>query len=164
MQFILVSPLFIILHYKKPKIGVYAIVTAIIFTLFLSVSPKLLFGIKPYLQIIGHGTKLLTKDVSDSVNWYHTAPNVHALSYFIGIAAGFLIKKKVTLSQNREKIIWALTVFGITSMYYWQMTFFKASETEPVVGSLLWHSFGKLMFSSSWAWIFFAICTGRAGL
>jgi len=160
----LVSPFFIILYYKKPKIGVYAIIAAITFTLFLSISPTLLFGIKPYLQIIIHGSQLLGGDFMDSIIWYHTAPNVHAISYFIGIALGFIMRTTFIISPSQQKFFWILSISSIIGMYYWNNTFWKPSETEMGLSVLLWYSIGKLMFCISFGWIYYAICTGKAGI
>jgi len=163
MQYLLITPFFVILYYKKPKIGIYLILVFILFTSIVSISPKILFGIEPYLQIIVHGTTLLTKQIKDSFNWYHTTPNVYFVSYFIGIGFGFLVNKNIKFSRRHENLFWTLSIISVFTMYYWNNTFFRSDHYIPVWSALLWHSIGKIFFGLSTAWIFYAICTGRGG-
>ena len=165
MQFLIISPIFIILYHKKPRIGLIVIFCSIFCSLFITISPFLLYGIKPWHQILTHGIRMLSSEFNHSVNWFHTTPNVHIISYLIGICFGFLKNNKsIEISDKGVRLFWMASVGGIVSMYYWNDTFWKGgSDTEPELSVLLWHTIGKVMFCSCFGWIYFACCTGRGG-
>lgn len=106
---------------------------------------------------------MLNMDFNIYFTWYHTSPNVNAISYFVGIAFGFLMMKKTSFTQLQQKIFWILSVLSIIIMYLWQYSLFKTGDKENNLSALLWHSIGKLLFSSSFGWIYYEICSGRAG-
>ncbi len=160
MQLFLIAPIFIIIFYKKQIYGTYAIITAIILSLFASISPKILFGITPYLQI-------WDSDVFSNTNsfvYYHFTPNNYGISFFVGIAFGYLLNKKVMFSRLKEKFIWILSLVMIITVYLWHNSFYRLDKSAPLLSVLLWHSIGKLLFCSGFAWILYACSIGRGGL
>lgn len=161
MQFLIISPAFIILYWRKPVVGKYVMIGALVVTNIMAVAPYFFLGIKPYLQVLIHGAKLLSANVNDSINWYHTYPNVQIHSYFVGIAAGFIMKKGVYMSPTQVKLSWIGSVIGIVSVYVWQASFWAPGEKEPVMAALLWHTVGKFIFSASFSWILLGLCSGR---
>jgi hypothetical protein len=141
MQLYLIAPIFIIIFYKKQIYGTYAIITAIILSLFASISPKILFGITPYLQI--------DSDFFLNANtfvYYHYTPNNYGISFFVGIAFGYLLYKKVLFSRLKEKLIWILSLVMIITVYLWHNSFWRLDNSTPLLSILLWHSIGKLLF------------------
>jgi hypothetical protein len=161
LQLTIIAPIFIITYFKKPIVGLIATISAIIFGLFASIAPLVLFGIKPYLQIWELESILVT--ISNSFVWYHMTPNVYVISFFVGIAFGYLMKKKITFSRFQEKVNWILSTVMIITVYFWHNSFWSLHESAPLWSVLLWHSFGKLFFCLGFAWIYFACCTGRGG-
>ena len=163
-QFLIISPIFIITYHKRPRIGLIVVFTAIVVSLFIAISPFLLFGIKPWHQILTHGIKMLSSEFNTSVNWFHTTPNVHLVSYLIGISFGFLMnRKQLNINEKCVKLLWMASVVAIPSIYYWNDTFWNGGAEEPQLSVLLWHTIGKILFSAAYGWIYFACCTGRGG-
>ncbi|XP_054166038.1 nose resistant to fluoxetine protein 6-like [Oppia nitens] len=161
MQFLIISPAFILLYWRRPNLGKQVLIGALIVTNIAAVLPYFILGVKPYLQILIHGAKLLSANANDSINWYHTYPNVQIHSYFIGIATGFIMKKGISMSVNQVRLCWIGSIIGIISVYVWQASFWGPGLTEPVISALLWHTLGKFIFAISFSWILFAICSGR---
>ena len=161
MQFLIISPSFVILYWRRPTLGKYVMICALVITNIGAILPYFVIGVKPYLQILIHGAKLLSSDANNSINWYHTYPNVQAHSYFVGIAAGFVTKKGLSMSRTQVKLCWIGSVLGIVSVYIWQASFWRSGLSEPVVGALLWHTLGKFIFAISFSWILVGICTGK---
>ncbi len=131
-------------------------------SLFASISPKILFGITPYLQI-------WDLDLSDFSNtnsfvYYHVTPNNYGISFFVGIAFGYLLYKKVLFSRLKEKFIWILSLIMIITVYLWHNSFWRSDKSAQLLSVLLWYSIGKLLFCSGFAWILYACCIGRGGL
>ena len=126
--------------------------------------------IKPSLEHIifyhySHGIRVLSAEFNHSVNWFHTTPNVHIISYLIGICFGFMFNKKdLKISDKLVRIFWFLSFAAIFLIYYWNDTFWKVGPQEPELSVLLWHTIGKVFFSSSYGWIFYACCTGKGGI
>lgn len=165
MQYLAISPLFIVVYHKKPRTGIVLISVAILCSLLITISPSVLMGVKPWHQMLSQGIRVLSAEFNHSVNWFHTTPNVHLISYLIGICFGFLFNKKdIQFSDKLVPIFWISSVTAIVGTYYWNDTFWKAADEEPALSVLLWHSIGKVFFSTSYGWIFFASCTGRAGI
>ncbi len=162
MQLFLIAPIFIIIFYKKQIYGTYAIITAIILSLFASISPKILFGITPYLQIWDLDSSILSN--GNSFVYYHFTPNNYGISFFVGIAFGYLLNKKVLFSRLKEKFIWILSLVMIITVYFWNNSFWRLDKSAPLLSVLLWHSIGKLLFCSGLGWILYACCIGRGGL
>jgi len=71
--------------------------------------------------------------------------------------------KKTSFTQLQQKLFWILSILSIMIMYFWQYSLFKPGDKENDWSALLWHSIGKLMLSSSFGWIYYEICSGRAG-
>ena len=158
----MISPLFILLFYKSRRHGLFALIVIIIITLFSTISPYLIFGIKPWLQRLSNGVFFILGDISD-LSWFHTTPNNHAFSYFIGICFGLLMHQNIELNSFKVRLFWILSIIGIFGVYYWNNTFWYHRDTEPQTSVLLWHTVGKAIYSSSFGWIYFSCCTGRGG-
>jgi hypothetical protein len=162
MQLFLIAPIFIIIFYKKQIYGTYAIITAIILSLFASVSPKIIFGIRHYLPAWDRNSASFQK--SNSLKYFYFTPNNYGISFFVGIAFGYLLYKKVLFSRLKEKFIWILSLVMIITVYLWHNNFCRSDKSAPFLDILLWHSIGKLLFCSGFAWILYACCIGRGGL
>jgi len=161
LQLTIIAPIFIITYFKKPIVGLYAIIAVIIIGLFASISPQVLFGIKPYLQIWDLETVHVT--ISKSFRWYHNTPNVYVTSFFVGIAFGYLMRKEISFSRLQQILFWILSIVMILTVYFWHNNFWRLDKSAPLWSVLLWHSIGKLLFSSGFGWIFYMCCTGRGG-
>lgn len=161
MQYLVISPSFVILYWRRPTLGKYVMIVALVITNLAAILPYFVMGVKPYLQILIHGAKLLSSNANDSINWYHTYPNVQAHSYFVGIAAGFIMKNGVVLRPTQVKLCWIGSFLGIVSVYVWQASFWRSALTEPVIGALLWHTLGKFIFAVSFSWILIGLCSGK---
>jgi hypothetical protein len=162
MQLFLIAPIFIIIFYKKQVYGTYAIITAIILSLFASISPKILFGITPYLQLWDLDSVAFTKTVS--YVYYHTTPNNYGISFFVGIAFGYMLTKRVLFTRSQELYSWILSLVMIITVYFWHNSFWRLDKSTPLSNVLLWLTIGKLFFCSGFAWVLYACCTGRGGL
>ncbi len=160
LQLFLIAPIFIYIYYKKKVLGVYAIMLAIIVSIFASITPNAIFGIKPYLLIWDHES---IKSYSQSKKWFHTTPNIYSTSFFIGIAFGILMRRKLFLSRMQEFFIWILSITLISIVYLWNNSFYRLDKSAPFSSVILWFSIGKLLFSIGFSWILFALCSGRGG-
>jgi hypothetical protein len=163
MQLLLIAPIFIIIFYKKQIYGTFAIITAIILSLFASVSPKLLFGIRHYLQQLWGRDSAVFWNTNSFVYFYYT-PNNYGISFFVGIAFGYMLKKKVVFTRSQEIYSWILSLVMIITVYFLHNSFWRLDKSEPLLNVFLWHSFGKLLFCSGFAWILYTCCIGRGGL
>jgi hypothetical protein len=162
MQLLLIAPIFIIIFYKKQIYGTYAIITAIILGLFASVSPKILFGIRHYLQLWDRDSAFLSN--TNSFVYFYYTPNNYGISFFVGIAFGYMLKKKVVFTRSQEIYSWILSLVMIITVYFLHNSFLRLDKSEPFLNVFLWHSIGKLLFCSGFAWILYACCIGRGGL
>jgi hypothetical protein len=133
---------------------------AIIVSIFASITPNAIFGIKPYLLIWDHES---IKSYSQSKKWFHTTPNIYSTSFFIGIAFGILMRRKLFLSRMQEFFIWILSITLISIVYLWNNSFYRLDKSAPFSSVILWFSIGKLLFSIGFSWILFALCSGRGG-
>jgi hypothetical protein len=162
MQLFLIAPIFIIIFYKKQTYGIYAIITAIILSLFASISPKFLFGITPYLQLWDLDSVAFSETIA--FVYYHMTPNNYGISFFIGIAFGYMLKKKVVFTRPQEIYFWILSLVMIITVYFWHNSFWSLDKSAALSNVLLWLTIGKLLFCTGFAWILYACCTGRGGL
>jgi hypothetical protein len=157
----LIAPIFIKTYYRKPILGIVSIIAAIIFSLFASITPHFLFSIKPYLQIWDLDTFVIID--SKSFKWYHLTTNNYGTSFFVGIAFGYLFRKKVIFTRIQEILFWILSPVLMTGVILWHNTFYRLDKSAPLLCVLLWHSIGKL-FCLGFAWILYVCCIGREGL
>jgi len=164
MQLFLIAPIFIIIFYKKQIYGIYVIIIAIVLSLFASISPKILFGITPYLQLWDHNLDSADFPSANSVVYYHFTPNNYGISFFVGIAFGYMLRKKVVFTRSQEIYSWILSLVMIITVYFWHNSFWRLDKSEPLLNVFLWHSIGKLLFCLGFAWILYACCSGRGGL
>ncbi len=162
MQLLLIAPIFIIIFYKKQIYGTYAIIIAIILSLFASISPKILFGIRHYLQPFDLNSAVFRN--TNSFTYFYYTPNNYGISFFVGIAFGYMLRKKVLFTRSQEIYSWILSLVMIITVYFWHNNFLRLDKSEPFLNVLLWHSIGKLLFCSGFAWILYACCIGRGGL
>jgi len=160
LQLFLIAPIFIYIYYKKKVLGLYAIMSAIIISMFASITPYAIFGIKPYLLIWDHES---IKSYFQSKKWFHTTPNIYATSFFIGISFGILMRRRFFLSRTQEFFILILSIALISIAYLWNDSFYRLDKSAPLSSVILWFSIGKLLFSTGFSWILFALCSGRGG-
>ncbi len=162
MQLLLIAPIITINLYKKQIYGTYALITAIILSLFASVSPKILFGKTHYLQLLDLNFDIFK--ISSSFVYYYFTPNNYGISFFVGTAFGYMLWKKVLFTRFQEIYSWILSLVIIITVYFWHNDFHRLDKSKPLLNILYWHSIGKLLFSSGFAWILYACCIGRGGL
>ncbi|XP_054155968.1 nose resistant to fluoxetine protein 6-like [Oppia nitens] len=168
LQLTIVAPVFVIIYYRNRMYGSLATVAAVICGTMASIAPYILFHLKPYLQLWDLETVLFS--VSRSYTWYHFTPNNYVTAFFIGIGTGFCLYKPSGTSSylkptNRITVlIWLITIPVCTSVYFYHNTFWRLDQSAPLASILLWHSLGKLVFCLGIAWIYYALCTGRAGI
>jgi len=161
LQLIIIAIFFITLYYKRPTLGLYALFSAIIIGVFASISPQILFGIKPYLQIWELDNVVF--NLSKSFTWYHFTINNYVTSFFVGIGFGYLMRKEVSLTRLQQKLIWVVSTVMIISVYFSHNSFFRLDRSAPLWSALLYTSIGKLFWSLGFGWIIFACCTQRGG-
>src|SRR5882672_5847762 len=113
LQLTAIAPIFIITYYKKPMIGIYLLLSAIVFSLFAAILPYIAFGVRPYLQIWELETVIFSN--SKSLAYYHTTPNVYLVSFLVGIGFGFVLArtKKLQFTGIQSLIIWCLSFVSI---------------------------------------------------
>ena len=160
MQLNLTAPLFIILYYKKPKLGIFVTCLTIILGLFLSIAPQVLYGIKPYVKHLEVET---FSELFESWKWYHLTPNGYITSYFVGILIGFILRKELSINRKLVIRLWIITIVAILSVYLWNNKLWRLDEAASDMNVLLWISTGKLILVFGFAWIYYALCTERAG-
>ena len=157
-----IAPVFVIIYFKKPIVGIYTILTAIILSLFVAIAPTLIWGIPPYLRIWELDSVIFSN--SRSLAYYHTFPTVYLISFLVGFPFGFMLMKRIQFSRLQETLFWTASLVAIPSVYFWHNTFWRLDHSAPLISALLWHTIGKLAFSLGFGWIFYACCTGRAGI
>ena len=158
-QLHIIIPIFVIIYYKNPKIGLYLACGGIAVGMFLSVAPTLIFGILPqvqYLQIESY------EQLFKSFTWYHLSTTQYIVSFLVGVTGGFFLRKNLNLPIEYEVIGWVSSIFAIITVYMWSNTFWKPQKSAALFSVLLWFTFGKLAFALALTWIFFCLCTGRA--
>ncbi len=161
MQLLVIAPIFIITYHRKKIVGIYAIITALIVGLFSAIAPYLIFGIKPYLLLWDLDSIAITN--TKSFVWYHMTPNAYLISFFVGIAFGYLCHKKVLFTKYQQTYCWILSVVMISTVYLWHNTFWRFDKSTTVLNALLWLSIGKLFFSSGFGWIYYSCGVGKGG-
>ena len=138
------------------------LITGIVIGLFLAISPYLLFGIKPYLQIWEVGSTGILG--SASFVYYHTIPSVYLISFLSGFPFGYLLyKNTIKLSKTQVVVFWMLSLCVIFAEYFWNSSFYRPDRSAPLISTLFWLTAGKLAFSLGIGWLLFACCTGRGG-
>jgi peptidoglycan/LPS O-acetylase OafA/YrhL len=90
--------------------------------------------------------------------------NNYGTAFFVGIAFGYLFRKKILFTKIQEILFWILSTLMMTGVLLWHNTFFRLDKSAPLLSVLLWHSIGKLLFCLGFAWILYACCIGRGGL
>jgi uncharacterized membrane protein YbjE (DUF340 family) len=149
------------LYYKRPKLGIYATILAIILGLILAIAPQLLYNIKPYSK---HWELKNFEEIIDGWKWYHMATNGYITSFFVGIIVGFLMRKQIFISRTVEILSLFISIAMIVSIYLWNNTFWRRDRSASDLSHLLWYSFGKLISSTGFACIFYILSTGKGGM
>jgi uncharacterized membrane protein YbjE (DUF340 family) len=149
------------LYYKKPNLGIYATILAIILGLISAISPQLLYNIKPYSK---HWEMEAFEEIFDGWKWYHMTTNGYITSFFVGIIVGFLMRKQIFISRKVEILSLIISIAMIVSIYLWNNTFWRRDRSASDLSHLLWYSFGKLISSTGFACIFYILSTGKGGM
>lgn len=162
LQLTAIAPIFVIIYFKNKLIGLFTLLIGLLLGIFLVISPYVIFGIRPYLQIWDLDSVIFAN--SSSLTAYHTFPTVYLISFLAGFPFGYLLhKNKVKLSKLEESLFWVLSVCAIFGVYFWNNTFWRKDHSSPLINALLWHTVGKLAFGVGIGWTLFACCTGRGG-
>jgi peptidoglycan/LPS O-acetylase OafA/YrhL len=161
LQLQIIAPIFILLYYKKPNLGIYATILAIILGLIAAVAPQLLYNIKPYAK---HWEMETFEEIFDGWKWYHFTTNGYITSFFVGIIVGFLMRKQIFISRQVEILSLIISIAMIVSIYLWNNTFWSRDRSASDLSLLLWYSFGKLISSTGYACIFYILSTGKGGM
>ena len=161
LQLTAIAPIFVIIFFKKPIVGIYTIITAIILSLLIAISPQILLGIPPYLRIWDLESIIFSN--SRSMAYYHTMPIAYLVTFLVGFPFGFMLFKNVQFTKLQERVFWVLSVISILSVYLWHNSFWRLDQSAPLISILLWHTVGKLVFGMGVGWIIFACCSGRGG-
>jgi peptidoglycan/LPS O-acetylase OafA/YrhL len=161
LQLQIIAPIFILLYYKKPNLGICATILAIILGLIAAVAPQLLYNIKPYAK---HWEMETFEEIFDGWKWYHLTTNGYITSFFVGIIVGFLMRKQIFISRQVEILSLIISIAMIVSIYLWNNTFWSRDRSASDLSLLLWYSFGKLISSTGYACIFYILSTGKGGM
>ncbi len=148
------------MYYRNPRIGIYFNIVAIIIGLISSIAPQL-FHINPYVELLDNDS---FETLYQSWTWFHMSTTEYISSFFIGIFAGYCLRKKVNLSPDSVKKLWFCSLMSIVLAFMWNNTLWRI-DTKKLnkANILLWFSFGKFISASGFAWIYFACCSGRGG-
>ncbi|CAG2111202.1 unnamed protein product [Medioppia subpectinata] len=158
-QLHIIIPILIIICYKNAKYGVYTTVGVIVLAMIASIIPTVIFNILPQMQYILIDSY---EELYRSFTWYHLSTTQYIVSFVVGVAGGYLIRRDWTLSIEYEVMGWCASVFTIIIVFMWSNTFWKVQKSAPLYSVLLWFTFGKFGFAVAITWIFFCLCTGRA--
>ena len=158
------APFVVFILYKYPKCGISLTVTIILFGCYASISPRLLFGQKTYLDPLGINS---LEEMTKAFVAFHMGINQYIISFFIGILIGYFVRNNINyknLSNKLESFLWILSFLTIILVMYWYMTLHTINRSPSKLSVLLWFSFGKLIACIAISWILFSLCIGRAGI
>ena len=143
LHLIAISYVFVIIYYKNKLTGIIVMIVGLITSLLLAISPYLLFGIKPYLQIWDVDTVLLQN--SRHYTLYHFFTTVYFVSFLAGFPFGYLMHKgTVKLSKIQVKMSWISSICTILGVYFWHNTFWRLDHSSSLINVLFWFSIGKV--------------------
>jgi hypothetical protein len=157
----IIAPLIILPLYRFPKYGLIINILAIIFGLFLNVSPKLLFNIDPIHQI--------THTFQKSMSYYYLHTEQYLTSYAIGVLFAYLCLKHRNIylgGKLIETISWIIFPMISVSVIYWNEYLYELvlNNQDNQLSALLYTSVGKVLFVSGFVWIIFATYSNRVGM
>ena len=117
-------------------------IVGLITSLLFVISPYLLFGIRPYLQIWDLDTALLVN--SSHFSPYHTYTTVYLVTFLTGFPFGYLMHKgTVKLSKMHVRVSWLSSICAILGVYFWNNTFWRSDHSSSLINVILWLTIGK---------------------
>lgn len=166
-QLCLIAPALVIALYKWPKFGLKLNVLLILSSVLLIVSPFILFRVNTYYEL----TRLSSfKSLTTSIFSYHMNTLQYVCSFAIGLLAGYGIKNKsqlcipVLIENHVYPVLTFLALTALPLILIWNNTLNLFNDSPSELNAVLFFGLGKFIWSASLAWIWFACCTGRAGM
>ena len=161
---LLIAPIFIITLFYKPKFGISLIILGIVISSFLTIVPRVYYGIFTLYE--SKNFQAFISDLFYSVRTYYYSTHSHLNTFLFGLIIGYLIKKKP--DQNfggsiYEIFIWIVfSIFSTISLLL-EKKFYQSSVKINYLEMLLSLAFGRLLFVSGFGWLFYMCSCGRAG-
>jgi len=85
----------------------------------------------------------------------------------MGILTGYILRKHPNIYIGGPLVEGILTIIAIAIIpliYIWNNSFWILNDSAPEISVTLYIAFAKVFWGLSFSWIWFACCTGRAGL
>jgi len=85
----------------------------------------------------------------------------------MGILTGYMLRKHPNIYIGGPLVEGILTIIAIAIIpliYIWNNSFWILNDSAPEISVTLYIAFAKVFWGLSFSWIWFACCTGRAGL
>ncbi|XP_077994519.1 nose resistant to fluoxetine protein 6-like [Glandiceps talaboti] len=164
MQFHVISPLIIILLYKKPRIGYIAL------SILMAVCLASRVGIAINKDITSAflppaGTANSTTPNTAASDYYYTKPWTRISTYLVGMIVGYiLLKTKCKLKINKfiNLLCWAVAwVIALAVLYGLYGTFHNHPLSRPT--DVFYMTVSRLAWSVAIGWLTFACLTGNGG-
>ncbi len=163
-QLYLIAPIMFVPLYKWPKFGITLNIIILLFSIFLNISPKFIIN---YLHFY-EPTRVTSIRASLTVNSNYQLNTFHYVCTFsIGTLTGYMLRKHPNIYIGGpivERILTFIAFAIIPLMYIWNNSFWILNDSAPEISVAFYIAFAKFFWGLSFAWIWFACCTGRAGL
>jgi len=100
----------------------------------------------------------------EQTQWFFHRPYPHAASYFIGLALGYVLAKRLVKKMNRFQSLlgWSVCCFGFVislwGTYYWNL-----GVPYTQIQATVYYNLCQILWPISIAWIILACSTGYGG-
>jgi hypothetical protein len=107
--------------------------------------------------------RALSKSTSD----YQLNTFQYVCTFSMGILTGYILRKHSNTYIGGPRVEFIITIISIVIIpliYIWNNSFWILNDSAPQISVNLYIAFAKVFWGLSFCWIWFACCTGRAGL
>ncbi|XP_070533927.1 nose resistant to fluoxetine protein 6-like [Ptychodera flava] len=161
MQLFILSPFFIILLYKSPKVGTFMVGT------FTVISIAIVAGLATYFGYpLTADPTFYNDNLPLGYDHIYPTPWGHLQSYLVGIYLGYVLcrldGRKIKINKWFNLIMWCVAIGSGLAVVYGQYPALQGNHPDQWVAAL-YQSVTKFAFVTAVAWVIFACATGNGG-
>ncbi|XP_071482113.1 O-acyltransferase like protein-like [Diadema antillarum] len=163
MQFYLLSPIFIVMLYKRSRLGICSLIVGIILSVISLIIVVAYFGLTINTVYGPYNNRTAADPGAD---YYYTKPYSRIHTYLVGMLLGYFMfqtkDKEIKLPLFAVITGWMVALFTLFAVVYgtWANGY---ERYVPQIESVLYLSFHRLAWSIAVAWIIFACIRGYGG-
>ncbi|XP_070533929.1 nose resistant to fluoxetine protein 6-like [Ptychodera flava] len=161
MQLFILSPFFIILLYKSPKVGTFTVGISTVISISIVAVLATYYG-----YAVPNDPTFYNDNLPPGGDYIYPTPWGHLQSYLVGIYLGYVLcrldGRKVKINQWFNLIMWCVAIGSGLAVVYGQYPALQGNHPDQWVAAL-YKSVTSFAFVTAVAWVIFACATGNGG-